>query len=102
MHYRGNLAADFLIPKVEDLNCHWIEFARQVFDPGKNKMIKEKRISCFTKKDWDLMMQQSTGKGVPGGSEINFCHAAGWHSWEHLHDPTLPSNDPEKLKIKKP
>jgi len=98
--YRGNLAADFLIPKVEDLENYWVEMQRQIFDPQKNRMVKEKRISCFRKGDWVRMMEQSTGKGVPGATGLNWCHVSGWHTYELLHDPSLPSNDPEKLLIK--
>jgi len=99
-HFRGNLASDFLIPKEVDLQVYWVELQRQTFDPNKNRMVKEKRISCFRPGDWQKMQEQLTGKGVPGGTPLNWVHVSGWHTFELLHDPSLPSNVAEQLKIK--
>ncbi len=98
--FRGNLAEDFTIPKVEELSVYWVELKREIWDPGKRKLIKEQIIQCFNKGDWDRMQRQATGQGIPGGNPIDWVTVAGWHTFELLQDPTLPTKDPKKLEIK--
>lgn len=112
--YRGNMAANFVMSNIKDLDQYWVEMERKIYVPESNSFKTEKIINCFSVEDWTRMQtqygewlkQREAGKNGqqyqfrPSAPPINWITAAGFQTFEVLHDPTIKT-DPETLKIKK-
>ena len=91
--YRSNLDESHILKNEQETNLFWIRFKRTIYpDQSGGQIINHEQINCFSKKEWRETLRQTQKQA------INIDKAAGYHSYEILHDPLLVT-DVNELKI---